>query len=167
MSKFSKMTIPQLKKLVAIHKKEHCPNVSKMNKQQLVDFVSDMEVISDDDNLEPEPEKKQKKEKKATKKTTKQEVEEAVGFEDKLNSKEEKQWKLLVAEIRDVKTFDDEKLNLNPKEMTLLKDLYNRVSDKRRGKLLKEIASYYKVGRQDEVAGIIKKLKIKVEKKPK
>jgi len=72
MSKFSKMTIPQLKKLVAIHKQEHCPSVSKMNKKQLVDFVSGMEVISDDDNLEPEPEKKQKKEKKATKKTEKQ-----------------------------------------------------------------------------------------------
>jgi len=152
----SKYTIPELKKLVSTHKKQHCPSVSKMNKKDLVDFVSNMGIIP------PE-----KEERKATKKTEKQEVEEKVGFEDRLNSKEEKQWKMLVAEIADVKTFDDEKLKLSSKQMTLLKDLYNRVSDKRREKLLKEIAGYYKVGRKDEVAGIIKKLNIKVEKKQK
>ena len=74
---------------------------------------------------------------------------------------------MLVAEIADVKTFTDEKLKLSSKQMTLLKDLYNRVSDKRREKLLKEIAGYYKILRKDEVAGIIKKLNIKVEKKQK
>lgn len=161
---YNKYTIPELKKIVLEHKKEHCPNVSKLKKKELVDFVSKMGISA--------PEKGKKTEKKTKKKTEKKKeddiiydseedpvnLKKSINTKGNLNKEEEKQWKFFFTEIKDVKTFDDEKLKLSSKELDVLENLFNRVSDNRKAKLIKELKGYVDMGRGDEVKKIIKRL---------